>query len=217
MIVLQVIPLFVFDVNASLFVLIILILLINLFLYFFENKEFNLNSIRFISLIAFIIIGGFFNSSITLLNYNSNLVDWMQNLGQINYLFSGIHKINWMHFNLVLFGVLLLLNEINFLIRYFFEKLSLFPGSLENESDKKKIDSQEYNAGRVIGMLERFLIFVFVLFGQYTAIGFILAAKGFTRFKELDKREFAEYVLIGTLLSGAFAFIVALVIKGLFV
>ncbi len=217
MIVLQIIPLFVFDLNASLFLLFILILLINLLLYFFENKEFNLNSVRFLSLTVFIIIGGFFNSSVTLLNYNSNIVNWIQSLGRINYLFNGIHKINWLHLNLILFGVLILLNEINFLIRYFFEKLSLFPGGLENESDKKKIDTQEYNAGRVIGMLERFLIFLFVLFGQYTAIGFIIAAKGFTRFKELDKREFAEYVLIGTLLSGAFAFIVALIVKSLLV
>ncbi len=214
---LQIIPLFVFNVNASLFVLIILILLINLLLYFFENKKYNLNSIRFLSLVVFIIIGGFFNSSITRLNYNSDFVNWIQSLDQFNYLFLGIENINWIHFNLVLFGVLILLNEINFLIRYFFEKLSLFPNSLYDESGRKKIDTQEYNAGRVIGMLERFLIFLFVLFGQYTAIGFIIAAKGFTRFKELDKREFAEYVLIGTLLSGAFAFIVALIIKSLLV
>ena len=33
----------------------------------------------------------------------------------------------------------------------------------------------------------------------------MLAAKGFTRFKELDDRDFAEYVLIGTLLSSSLA------------
>jgi hypothetical protein len=49
------------------------------------------------------------------------------------------------------------------------------------------------------------LLYSFVLQGQYGAIGFILAAKAFTRFKALDDRPFAEYVLIGTLLSACLA------------
>ncbi|NMB87527.1 MAG: hypothetical protein GYA17_04145 [Chloroflexi bacterium] len=71
-------------------------------------------------------------------------------------------------------------------------------------------DKRELNAGRVIGILERVIIYTFVLQGQYTAIGFILAAKSFARFKELDNREFAEYVLIGTLLSALLAMMIAL-------
>ena len=39
--------------------------------------------------------------------------------------------------------------------------------------------------------------------------GFVLAAKSFARFKELDKREFAEYVLIGTLISMILAIVAA--------
>lgn len=35
---------------------------------------------------------------------------------------------------------------------------------------------------------------------NYGSIAFILAAKAFTRFRELEDRDFAEYVLIGTLL-----------------
>jgi hypothetical protein len=46
---------------------------------------------------------------------------------------------------------------------------------------------------------------LFILRGQYGAIGFVLAAKAFTRFKALDDRPFAEYVLIGTLLSACLA------------
>jgi hypothetical protein len=68
-------------------------------------------------------------------------------------------------------------------------------------------DEREYNTGRLIGILERIFVFIFVLLGQYTAIGFILAAKGVARFQDFKSRTFAEYVLIGTLLSTLFAMI----------
>ena len=70
----------------------------------------------------------------------------------------------------------------------------------------KDIDSQESlkNAGRLIGQLERFLILTFILVGQFTAIGFLLAAKSLLRFgdaKEPDHRKINEYILVGTLAS----------------
>ena len=64
-------------------------------------------------------------------------------------------------------------------------------------------------------MLERILIFLFLIENQYAAIGFILAAKGFTRFKELEDRHFAEYVLIGTSLSALSAIAVSLIVKSI--
>lgn len=66
------------------------------------------------------------------------------------------------------------------------------------------------NAGRAIGRLERFLIFIMILAGQYAAIGFLIAAKSILRFRDIttesnrsssDSRKEPEYVLIGTLLS----------------
>lgn len=56
------------------------------------------------------------------------------------------------------------------------------------------------NAGRVIGNVERMLTLVFVMLGQYEAIGFLLAAKSLLRFRETDTVK-SEYVLVGTLLS----------------
>lgn len=55
--------------------------------------------------------------------------------------------------------------------------------------------------GRTIGALERGLAFTLVLLGEYSAIGWIIAAKSLARFRALDDREFAEYFLIGTLAS----------------
>ena len=58
------------------------------------------------------------------------------------------------------------------------------------------------NIGGKIGNAERMLIFVFILAGCYEAIGFLLAAKSILRFNESKQdKEYAEYVLYGTLLS----------------
>ena len=62
------------------------------------------------------------------------------------------------------------------------------------------------NGGRLIGQLERALIFLFVLGGQAGSIGFLIAAKSVLRFgevKEPDQRMEAEYIIIGTLMSFA--------------
>ena len=56
------------------------------------------------------------------------------------------------------------------------------------------------NAGALIGNLERLLTIIFVLIGQYEAIGFIVAAKSILRFKDTDTAK-TEYVLAGTFLS----------------
>lgn len=102
----------------------------------------------------------------------------------------------------VVLGVLLAANEANLLVRWLLLRLHIKPGT---GGAGAAIDANEFNRGRVIGLLERALIYAFVLSGQYGAIGFTLAAKGFTRFKELENRAFAEYVLIGTLLSSSLA------------
>ncbi len=68
-------------------------------------------------------------------------------------------------------------------------------------------------AGMVIGIIERFLVFTFVLLSQYTAITIIFAAKSIARFNELKKREIAEYYLIGTLSSITFALITGVIVQ----
>ena len=82
-----------------------------------------------------------------------------------------------------------------------------------DQSGNKYIEIQEIKRGKVIGMIERVLFFFFVLTGNYTSIAFVLTAKGITRYKELDDKDFAEYVLIGTLLSSSFAIFCAYFVK----
>lgn len=65
--------------------------------------------------------------------------------------------------------------------------------------------------GQKIGYVERLLIFIFVLCGSIEAIGFLITAKSILRFSESSKdKQYAEYVLLGTLLSYLLALIVAL-------
>lgn len=67
----------------------------------------------------------------------------------------------------------------------------------------------------MIGFLERIFVFLFILLNQYTAIGFIIAAKGIVRYPDFGKKSFNEYILIGTLLSVLFAMLFAYVTKTL--
>ena len=66
------------------------------------------------------------------------------------------------------------------------------------------------HAGLAIGILERIFVLTLVLYGQFTAIILVLAAKSIARFEDLKEREFAEYYLIGTFSSMLFALFVGL-------
>ncbi len=72
--------------------------------------------------------------------------------------------------------------------------------------------------GRIIGWLERFLVLTFLLADSHAAIGLVLAAKGVIRFgeiKEARDQKVAEYVLIGTMLSLAWAVLVGSAVRWL--
>jgi hypothetical protein len=67
-------------------------------------------------------------------------------------------------------------------------------------------------AGRIIGQMERLLIFMMVFSGEPGGIGFLVAAKSIFRFGELkdpSNRMEAEYILIGTLISFVYGIAVA--------
>lgn len=57
-----------------------------------------------------------------------------------------------------------------------------------------------FNAGALIGNIERWLILTFVLMQHYEALGLLIAAKSIIRFSEKDTAK-TEYVLAGTLMS----------------
>lgn len=60
------------------------------------------------------------------------------------------------------------------------------------------------SAGKTIGYIERWLVLTFVLLGQFSGVGFLLAAKSVFRFGDLSKSadmKLTEYVMLGTLTS----------------
>ena len=72
------------------------------------------------------------------------------------------------------------------------------------------------NAGKYIGILERLLVFVFILVDHWEGVGFMIAAKSVFRFSDLaeaKQRKLTEYVLIGTLLSFGIAVLTGILIK----
>lgn len=70
------------------------------------------------------------------------------------------------------------------------------------------------NAGKWIGIVERIIILIFVLYSQYSAIGLLIAAKGIIRFNEKDRQEIkTEYLVIGTLMSIGLAIVTGLMVK----
>ncbi len=124
----------------------------------------------------------------------------------------------WPAINLIAGAVLILTNEVNLAIRYGFYRLNLEP-KLDDpgtpaDGAAPATDARQYNAGRVIGILERYFILTLLLAGSdLSALAVILAAKGLARFQQLDRREFAEYVLIGTLASALSAVLVGMAVR----
>lgn len=76
--------------------------------------------------------------------------------------------------------------------------LQRFPKVFPDENGE---DTGPYAMGRTIGVLERFLLYILVLMGQWGALGLVVAAKSIARFRELDSQTFADYYLTGTLTS----------------
>ncbi len=85
--------------------------------------------------------------------------------------------------------------------------------SPETVAAAQPLDTLEYNRGRLIGMIERVMLLTLVAAGSYEALGFITAAKGLIRSRDLENRAFAEYFLIGTLTSVALTLPLGLLVR----
>ncbi|WP_214854502.1 DUF3307 domain-containing protein [Exiguobacterium sp. s166] len=71
----------------------------------------------------------------------------------------------------------------------------------EVEDSARSYTTEINGVGRYIGLVERAIIVSLVAVNATGAIGFIIALKALARFKQFDDRRFAEYYIIGSLLS----------------
>lgn len=76
------------------------------------------------------------------------------------------------------------------------------------------VDVKELNRGRLIGNLERIVLTLVVTAGSYSALAFLVAAKGLIRSEEFEKsRDFTEYFLVGSLSSVLIALCAGLALR----
>ncbi|SHJ28820.1 Protein of unknown function [Clostridium cavendishii DSM 21758] len=76
--------------------------------------------------------------------------------------------------------------------------------------------SEAKNGGFTIGILERIFILISIIINYPSMIGFVLTAKSLARLKKLSEDNFAEYFIIGTLISFISAIIGGVIIRSLF-
>ncbi len=109
--------------------------------------------------------------------------------------------------------LLLLLTSVAFLtaptsiiMKIIFSKWNIAKLTKDNESLQ--------DAGKYIGILERLLVFIFIVVGHWEAVGFLITAKSVFRFGDLTaskERKLTEYILIGTLISFGIAITTSLI------
>ncbi|SHH43525.1 DUF3307 domain-containing protein [Winogradskyella jejuensis] len=106
---------------------------------------------------------------------------------------------------LLLICVLLLIQPTSIIMKTIFSKWNINKITKGNESLK--------DAGKYIGILERLLVFIFIVVGRWEAVGFLITAKSVFRFGDLTaskERKLTEYILIGTLISFGIAILIGL-------
>lgn len=86
-------------------------------------------------------------------------------------------------------------------VRGILDKAGTLPAVAGLQGDEAEIDHQEVSRGALIGALERWLLLLLAMVGSYGGIGFVVAAKGLIRSRDLQSHQYAEYHLVGTLTS----------------
>jgi hypothetical protein len=104
---------------------------------------------------------------------------------------------------LIVMGYIICTKPANILIKEIFNTYEI---KMDNKGDDLR------NAGKLIGITERLLVFTFILLNQFEAVGFLIAAKSILRFKDNSTIK-TEYVLIGTMLSFGIAIAIGVLIN----
>ncbi|MBE7183454.1 MAG: hypothetical protein INR68_03490 [Methylobacterium mesophilicum] len=100
----------------------------------------------------------------------------------------------WAHATLYTLSAILLLGEGgNLICRRLLERIT--------PAIKASPQNKIFSAGRIIGWLERILVAVGIILQSWEVLAAVIALKSVARFNDLDKQEFAEYFLVGSLFS----------------
>lgn len=120
----------------------------------------------------------------------------------LSYIFNSINLL------LLIGAYLIVIFPVGFLIGKATKK---WQNEIKETHEKNSLD----DAGRYIGIFERILVLTFILTSNFSAIGFLIAAKSILRFSdksETGARKQTEYVLIGTLISFTITILLGLLV-----
>ncbi len=215
MLLIQLAGLLVLQLGTVWIILAICLLAVALGSQLLERRREAIEEWRLLSLLVTIAFLSVFFSPLVNLQFSQSATRLLAELGDYSVVLAPLGSPSWSVWGPILMGLLLSANEANYLVRLLLRILGLSPQGSQATPQAGSIDAQEYNTGRVIGLLERILVYLAVLTGQVAAIGLVLAAKGFTRYREMDEKRFAEYVLIGTFLSCLLAIAAGLFVHAL--
>lgn len=85
-----------------------------------------------------------------------------------------------------------------------YSEVENYTEKLDEELKKDVIEEkfiENVRSGKWIGILERILMSIFLYLKEFEVIGLIITFKSIARYNQMDKKVFAEYYLMGTLLS----------------
>lgn len=110
--------------------------------------------------------------------------------------------------------------DVNEKIDLFKKNTDIITRELSNKKDTLQVDVSGVfptnNAGKWIGYIERLMIFIFYLSGQFTAIAAVMAIKTAFRFNDLkddNDSQRSEYIMLGTFSSLFITIVVSVCIK----
>lgn len=107
----------------------------------------------------------------------------------------------------IVIAILICCRPASILVALIFKEIPITIEQAEAETQVSgSVEHENIKIGSLIGILEREIILLLGLMGQYGTIGFVLTAKSLARYKQLEKKAFAEKYLVGTLLSAFIAF-----------
>lgn len=201
------------SINKAWIFLVLSVVVANVFIILWEKKSKHIRVGRIAALILLSLLYVLFTTKSDPAVLNPAVISYIKKVIDHSSIIDSANQV--VKFNTYLLGLLFIMNESNIIIRQLFDWLKITPKEPEEEQQHdeavypsdKYIKIDDYKSGRVIGIMERVFVYFAVVLNEYSIIGFILAAKAFARFKELDNKAYAEYVLIGTLSSILLSFL----------
>ena len=146
-----------------------------------------------------------------------------QSIKPLSFVENIFNSINVSEYKLLCWTLLLLIiwKPTNVIIKHLLIQFKPNPHGNQQDANQQGANQQGANqqdtnkrAGAFIGVLERLIIIILLSIQQYSAIGLVLTAKSIARYNKISEdKQFAEYYLLGTLLSAVVALVSYIIIS----